>query len=410
MDLEQYFISAVLGSKDIQTVIDQKITGDYIQDDDHRRVFNFIQDHYRKYGQVPLISSIRANFPTYSVIKVDHTLDYYCDEIRLSYLHEELLVTMADMQEALEERRPREALQLLQRSLSDLTHIDTVTVDENFISDWEKRLEMYEELRERGSALRGFPTGFPSIDRATQGLQEEQFIVLIGLPKAGKSTLLLVIGKNAHQAAAKVLLIGFEMTNQEQGSRYDSIVAEIDHRKLLTGQITGADIKKLETLGRQREAMRDFISSTDVASATTVSGIASKIDQYKPSIVLIDGLYLMDDEEGEPKGSSAALTNITRGLARLAKQKRVNIVGTTQVLASKVSRATGVTAASVGYSSSFAQDCHVMIAVEAGDEEEPNIQKLKVLLSRSGPKVECEIDWDWSTGTFEEIEGSEEDD
>lgn len=403
MDIEQYFISALLTTKDIQQCIDARITADYLQDEDHRRIYEFIHTHYQKYGQVPLISSIKRNYPTYSVIKVDHPLDYYTDEIRLSYLQERLTLTLADMQEALEERRPREAMQILQQELGGLSQIDTVMVDENFVETWEKRLEEYEELKANGGRLRGHSTGFPSIDRSIQGLQPEQFIVLVGLPKAGKSTILLVIAKNAHATAAKILLIGFEMTNQEQGARYDSIVAEIDHQRLLTGQITREDIAKLEEVGKQREGMRDFIASTDIASATTVSGIAAKIDQYKPTLVFIDGVYLMDDENGEPKGSSAALTNITRGIARLTKQKKVCIIGTTQVLASKVSRATGVTAASVGYSSSFAQDCHAMFSVEAV-EDEPNIQKISTLLSRSGPQVTFEVDWDWSTGTFNEME------
>lgn len=406
MDIEKYFVSAVLGSKDIQTVLDARITPDYITDDAHRRVFEVIVAHYGKYGEVPLISTIKRNFPTYSVIKVDHPLAYYCDEIRMAHLQDELLLVLADMQEALEERRPREALGLLQDTVGSLSQIDTVMVDENFVETWERRLEFYEELREQGGRLLGYPTGFPSIDIATQGLQHSQFNLFVGPPKSGKSTILLVVGKNAHAAGAKVLLINFEMTNQEQGSRYDSIVAQIDHQRLLTGNITKDDIKKLEQVGKDREGMRDFIASSDVASATTVSGVAAKIDQYKPSIVLIDGIYLMDDENGEPKGSSQALTNITRGLARLCKQKKVNITGTTQVLLSKVSRTSGVTAGSVGYSSSFAQDCHVMIAVEAVEDED-DIQRLKVLLSRSGPKTACEVEWDWSTGTFEELADDE---
>lgn len=407
MDIEHYFVSSVLGSRDIQQVMDARITPDYLMDDDHRRVFEFVMKHYRQYGETPLISTVKRNFPTYSVIKVDHQLRYYCDEIRMAHLQDELTLVLADMQEALEERRPKEALSILQSTVGGLSQIDTVMVDENFVEEWEKRLEEYEELRENKGRLRGYPTGFPSIDRATQGLQAAQFVLFVGPPKSGKSTILLVAGKNAHAAGAKVLAINFEMTNQEQGTRYDSIVAGIDHQRLLTGNITREDIKTLERVGKEREGMRDFISSTDIASATTVSGIAAKIDQYKPSVVLIDGIYLMDDENGEPKGSPAALTNITRDIAKLCKTKNVNITGTTQVLLSKISHARGITASSVGYSSSFAQDCHVMIAVEDVPDED-NTQQLKVLLSRSGPKVECEIEWDWSTGTFEELDFGDE--
>lgn len=406
-DTEHYFISSLLATRDIQQVLDARITPDYLMDEDHRRVFEFIVKHYKTYGETPLISMVKRNFPTYSVIKVDHQLRYYCDEVRLAHLQDELTLVLADMQEAIERRKPREALQLLQSTVGSLSQIDTVMVDVSLPEEWEKRLEEYEELRENRGRLRGYPTGFPTIDRATQGLQAAQFNLFVGPPKGGKSTILLVAGKNAHQAGAKVLMVNFEMTNQEQGTRYDSIVAGVDIQRLLTGNITRDDIRKLERVGKEREGMRDFIASTDVASATTVSGIAAKIDQYKPSVVLVDGVYLMDDENGEPKGSPAALTNITRDLAKLCKVKNVNITGTTQVLLSKISHSRGITASSVGYSSSFAQDCHVMIAVEEVPDED-NVQALKVLLSRSGPKAECEIEWDWSTGTFEELNFDED--
>ena len=44
----------------------------------------------------------------------------------------------------------------------------------------------------------------------------------------------------------------------------------------------------------------------------------------------------MDDEQGEPKGSPQALTNITRSLKRLAQRFDIPIVGTTQVLSWKI--------------------------------------------------------------------------
>ena len=42
--------------------------------------------------------------------------------------------------------------------------------------------------------------------------------------------------------------------------------------------------------------MRPFIFSTDITSATTVSGIQAKIQQYQPDVVFVDGAYLMQSE------------------------------------------------------------------------------------------------------------------
>lgn len=405
MDLEEHLLSCLLRTKDIRTVIDARITSDYFDDDQHRRVFEFVQKHYTQYGEVPLAAHVRKNWPSYRLLKVDHGIDYYVTEIRKKYLHSELQLVLAEMTEQMDEYKdPQEALRIMQASIGSLSQIDSVMVDVDLSVTWEDRLTEYEEFRENKGQLRGISTGFPTLDRATLGLQPEQFIVFVGLPKSGKSTLLLVVGVNAHTAGKRVLLIGFEMSNQEQGARYDAVTAKVDHLRLLSGEIGTKDVQALERQGKLREELAEFISSTDIASATTVSGIRSKIQQYEPDLVLVDGLYLMDDEYGEPKGSSAALTNISRGLKRCAQLEKVPIVGTTQALHSKVSRSLGLTMNSIGYTSAFAQDANLVVGVEAASEEDPTIQRLKSLANRIGPSVEFEVEWDWSVGTFQEID------
>jgi replicative DNA helicase len=408
VNLEEHFISCLLRSKNMRLVAEARITPEYFQDDQHRRVFEYVIRHHQQYGQMPLAVHIRRNWPEYRVLKVEHDLDYYVDEMKKQYLFEQMQLTLADMQEELEGRDPQAALRILQETVGTLSMIDSAMVDVDLSATYEQRLEDYEEFRENKGKLRGITTGFPSLDKATLGLQPKQFVVLVGLPKAGKSTMLLAMAIAAHTLGLKVLFIGFEMSNQEQGARYDSMVAKVDHLRLLSGEIGTKDIRDLERAGEARAGLDEFISSTDISAGATISAVAAKIDQYKPDVVFIDGLYLMDDENGEPKGSSQALTNISRGCKRMAQLKEVPIVGTTQVLHSKVSRSMGIQASSVGYTSAFGQDCDLMVAVEAV-EDEPDIQRGKALLNRIGPRVEFEIEWDWSTGTFEETDAEDDD-
>jgi replicative DNA helicase len=403
VNLEHHFVSCLLRTKNMRAVAEAKITPDHFQDDQHRRVFEYILKHHAQYGQMPLVSHIRRQWPSYKPINVEHDIEYYIDQIKQQFLQEELVLALADMQERLEQREPHEALRILQDEVGRLSLIDTQMVDVDLAATFEERLEEYEEFRENKGQLRGITTGFPSLDKATLGYQPEQFIVIVGLPKAGKSTLLLASAIAVHTQHKRVLFIGFEMSNQEQGARYDSITASVDHLRLLSGEIGTLDIQRLERAGEMRLVLPEFISSTDISAGATVSAVGAKIDQYKPDVVFIDGLYLMDDENGEPKGSPAALTNISRGVKRLAQLKKVPIVGTTQALHSKVSRSMGIQAHSVGYTSAFAQDCNLMVAVEAV-EDEPEIQRGKALLNRIGPRVEFEITWEWATGTFTEAE------
>ena len=145
--------------------------------------------------------------------------------------------------------------------------------------------------------------------------------------------------------------------------------------------------------------------SEDISSLTTVSAIAGKVQQHKPDLLVVDGVYLMDDEQGEPKGSPQALTNITRSLKRLAQRFDIPIVGTTQVLSWKIGnrKSRQITAESIGYTSSFAQDSDLVVGVES-DPDIENQAILRVVLARTAPKGEVRINWDWNTMDFSEVE------
>jgi replicative DNA helicase len=134
-----------------------------------------------------------------------------------------------------------------------------------------------------------------------------------------------------------------------------------------THSMTKKEVEKIETTLRMRKNMHPFLMSEDSSSLTTVSAIAGKIQQHRPDMLIVDGVYLMDDEQGEPKGSPQALTNITRSLKRIAQRFDIPIIGTTQVLGWKLGnkKSRKITADSIGYTSSFSQDSDLVIGVES---------------------------------------------
>jgi replicative DNA helicase len=142
-----------------------------------------------------------------------------------------------------------------------------------------------------------------------------------------------------------------------------------------------------------------------------VSALAGKVQQHRPRLLIVDGVYLMDDENGEPKGSPQALTNITRSLKRLAQRFDIPIIGTTQVLSWKLGnrKTRQITAEAIGYTSSFAQDSDIVLGVES-DPDIDNQAIIRVVLSRSSPKGEVRIKWDWDSMDFTEVDEDNDND
>jgi hypothetical protein len=61
----------------------------------------------------------------------------------------------------------------------------------------------------------------------------------------------------------------------------------------------------------------------------------------------------------------------------------------------------GVTANSIGYSSSYNQDSDVVASVEKTDDPSTNL--IKILLGRNTPYAEQHVRWDWDRAEFEEL-------
>src|SRR5439155_12972276 len=115
--------------------------------------------------------------------------------------------------------------------------------------------------------------------------------------------LLLLAAMAAHRHAFRPLVIGFEMSNEEQESRHDAFLARVSHQRLRTGTLRPDEYKRLEKSWRALGSMPEFYVSADVNSVTTLSGVQAQVERYEPDIVFIDGGYMMRDEEGEPQGS-----------------------------------------------------------------------------------------------------------
>jgi replicative DNA helicase len=401
VDVERLLISKIIAEGNLADVTDAGVNPTFFLDPNSRRVYATILRHKTEYGEVPTVRVMRKDFPDYKFVEVDEALQYLIDEIRKNHalsIYEEAL---GDAVAAYEMEDQDTVRNILSRALGKVAAEIPHGRDTDITQTGEKRLERYKAFEDLDGGLRGIPSGFTSIDRATQGFQKGQLITFVGPPKAGKSTTLLLSALAAHRMAYRPLFIGFEMSNEEQEERLDAIVAGISHHRLRGGTLKPDEWKRLQRAVHSMREMKPFILSNDSMSTTTLSGVAAKIERYEPDIVFVDGTYMMDDENGEAKGSPQALTNITRGLKRMAHNMDIPLVNTTQVLEWKMDRKKGITSSSIGYTSSFAQDSDAVIGNENTDD--PTIKKVKIVLARNAQAMETYVQWDWETGTFEEL-------
>jgi replicative DNA helicase len=191
----------------------------------------------------------------------------------------------------------------------------------------------------------------------------------------------------------------FEMNNHEQQQRHDSMRSHISHGRLRRGKLLPAEEGRYIDVLNVMEKEHSF-HLVDAVNGITVSALSAKIEQCKPDIVFVDGVYLMLDEITGEMNTPQAITNITRALKRLAQKINKPVIITTQTLLWKM-RAGKVTADSIGYSSSFFQDSDVILGLQPVEEDE-DIRLLKIVASRNSGPSEIALTWKWETGCFHE--------
>lgn len=403
MNNQTRLLSKIIKDRDLSLALEGNINETWFADPNDKKIFRFLHDHYSSYQESPSLEVVKANFPTFEPLNVEDSIFYLIDALVVERRKQRITETLGYALEALEKSQDHEnALRAMELGMIKLEEEGlNKSTDLEVTKAAEKAIDSYEH-RKANPGLLGIPTGFPTMDAATSGLQPGQLVVIIAPPKTGKSTLALQIAINAHLEGKVPMFYSFEMSNAEQESRYYAMRSRISHRRLMTGSLSPEEEARYFAKIRSIQEMRDKFWFVDSASGQTVSGIASKIQNRNPDIVFIDGTYLMIDEQTGESNTPQALTNITRSLKRLAQKINKPIVISTQVLSWKMKK-NQVTADSIGYSSSFHQDADVIFGLQRQEETNDDLRTLKIVASRNSGLAEVPLCWDWNTGEFREI-------
>jgi replicative DNA helicase len=402
LDNEQRLVSKVIRDRVIIPVIEQGIKDEWFVDDDLRRIWKFIREHYTNYRVVPTAETVKDNFPNFTMYNIEESLDYLIDTM---VTFRRNLLTRNGLQDVMMKMSQNDHESALTEMSKTVTNVNAQgvigTTHVNLTENTDKRFEEYENLQ--NNKLLGIATGFSKIDEATSGLQGGQLITIIAPPKTGKSQIALQMAVNVHATGMTPMFQSFEMNNHEQSQRHDAIRAHLSATRFRNGKLQRLEEDRYKELLTSMKTEHPF-HLVDAMGGLTIDALVAKIEQLNPDIVFVDGVYLMLDQITGEANSPQALTNITRGLKRVAQKMDIPIVITTQTLLWKM-KGGKVSADSIGYSSSFFQDSDVILGLEPIEEEEKQ-RLLKIVQSRNCPPSGEEITWDWETGCFHDKQKS----
>lgn len=416
--VERGFISKLVECKDMKTLKDVQIQPFFLTGE-NRRVYQYICDEFKNTGEVPTVRVLKQKFPNYQfeshsvdgneVVGTDETLLYWCKELRTKTKHNRMADITEEVADKLESGDTEEAYALLKKGVWKIEDeiVESSSVD--ITKNTEDRKQAYLE-RKKTKGMLGIPTGIPHLDYIVKGLAKETLTTLIANTGVGKTWFLVLVGAYAQLNGYKVCCFITEMSTELMRDRFEAMLYGMMYGDLNYSQFRSGTLPT-EVENMYFEFLEDDLPKLEpliIESATGISSVVSVIEREKPDLVLIDGAYLMEDEQGA-KDDWLRVTHITRDLKKTAKNWHLPVLINTQA-DKNTSKKTGPELGSIMYTQSIGQDSDNVLALFR-DEVMINDKEMgiKVLKQREGILGKVIINWDFDHMNFKSIYAEDSD-
>lgn len=414
--VERGFISKLIETGDMKLLKDLQIKAVFLTGD-NRRVFQYISGIFKNTGEVPTPRVLLQKFPSYKlethtendIVGTDETLLYWCEELRTKAKHNRLADITEEVAGKLDGGETEEAYAVMKKGVWAIEDEIVYSESVDITKDTDDRKAAYLE-RKKNKGIMGIPMGIPHLDYLLKGLVKETLTTLIATTGVGKTWFLVLIAAYAQLNNYKVVIFITEMSTDIMRDRFEAMLFGMmydgfDYNDFKSGSLS---IEKENEYFEFLEDDLPKLESLVIETATGISSVVSVIEREKPDLVLVDGAYLMEDEQGA-KDDWLRVTHITRDLKKTAKNWHVPIFINTQA-DQNTSKKTGPGLSDIKYSQAIGQDSDNILSMFRDEIMiNDNEMGVKVLKQREGITGKVVINWDFHRMNFNSIYSEKDD-
>lgn len=387
MDTARALVSKAIQTQAVEDVISENIGVEHFpENDESRAVWETITQHWGQYGAAPSLDAIRQAHPDFKLELTSDVLPYVIKQFKNDFKRRKAITLGRDYRDAIDDPNRIEDIGVIAFEMARQLNESFPTPELHRFSDMKNRIEDYDRRLEDGVEP-GTKINIPTIDDWTQGIRDHDFWVIMAFLNVGKSTLMQWIFYQLYLNGKTPLMISLEMGGQELLERFDSMAAHVRHKAIMAMQMDSDDREKWERMAERADEdkhERDIIIRDDIYDCT-VDRIQAEIARWKPDLCGIDYIGLMHAPGGAAIKNYEKVQYNTRRIKQMARVGRVPILAAAQANRDgHINLSIENTAESIG----VAQDCDVMIGLEAQGEDEVRRSRIEGLLlkNRKGPK------------------------
>ncbi len=197
----------------------------------------------------------------------------------------------------------------------------------------EEALTMLKKAAAMEGGLSGLTSGFPSLDKMTNGWQNSDLVIIAARPAMGKTALVLsMMKKMACDNRIPVALFSLEMATVQLVRRLMGNVCEISGEKLRNGQLAPHEWAQLDARINQLQDAPIYVDDTSGLSIFELRTKARRlVREHGVKMIMIDYLQLMTASGMNYGSRQEEVSMISRNLKGLAKELNIPIIALSQL-------------------------------------------------------------------------------
>jgi replicative DNA helicase len=286
----------------------------------------------------------------------------------------------------------------------------------SFKSIADQSLKTIERLAAHRELITGLPTGFPTLNEYTSGLQPSDLVVVAARPGIGKTSFALNIAQHAAmKEGRRVGIFSLEMSREQLFLRMLTGLARIDAHLMRTGRLGKEQWSRLAVHLGQLAAAPVFIDDT---AGTTVLEMRAKSRRLKAEqgldLIVVDYLQLMRGR-GRFENRNQEISDISRSLKELAKELNLPVIAISQLSRAPEQRGNDrrPQLSDLRESGAIEQDADIVMFIYREEvykqtEENQGVAQIIIAKQRNGPIGTIQMAFIREYTKFEELEGRRE--
>lgn len=191
--------------------------------------------------------------------------------------------------------------------------------------------ELIEEKLKQGTKYKNrYFTGIFDLDKATNGLHEQELTIIGARPGTGKTTLALKIAYNIAIENIKVGIISLEMSETQLVQKMIARLARVDSNKIRDGMLTDTE-KVAVTEASMKIYDLPFFINTKVKNIQDIEAYARRLKNKEDlGLLIIDYIQLIKSIN-KTNSREQEVAEITRTLKLLSLELKIPIIGLCQL-------------------------------------------------------------------------------